>query len=58
MRMEMGTKLAMTRMRIDDGDEGVVDPNQIWVTARSMAMDPGLGAVHERERRKSGHQRR
>ena len=54
--MELRTKLAMTRMRIDDGDEGVADPNQIWVRARTMAMDPGQGAAHERERRKAGHQ--
>ena len=56
--MEPGTKLAMTRTRIDDGDEGVADPNQIWVRARTMAMDPGLGTAHERERRKPGRQRR
>ena len=56
--MEPGTKLAMTRMRINDDDEGVADPNQIWVRARMMAMDLGLGATHERERRKLGHQRR
>ena len=56
--MEPGTKLAMTRTRIDDGDEGVADPNHIWVRARTMAIDPGLGAMHERKRRKSGHQRR
>ena len=56
--MESGTKLAMTRTRIDDGDEGVADPNQIWVRARMMAMDLGLGAVHERERRKPGRQQR
>ena len=57
-RVELGTKLAMTRMRINDDDEGVADPNQIWVRARMMAMDPGLGAAHEWERRKPGHQRR
>ena len=56
--MDPGTKLAMTRTRIDDGDEGMVDPNQIWVRARTMAMDPGLGAAHELERCKPGRQRR
>ena len=34
--MESWTKLAMTRTRIDNGDEGMVDPNQIWVRARTM----------------------
>ena len=56
--MEPGTKLAMTRTRINDGDEAAVDPIQIWVRARTMAMDLGLGAAHERERRKPGLQRR
>ena len=49
--MEPGTKLAMTRTRIDDGDEATVDPNQIWARARMMAVDPGLGAALEWERR-------
>ena len=43
-----------TRMRIDDGNEAVVDPNQIWARARMMAADPGLDAVHEWERREPG----
>ena len=56
--MEPGTKLAMMRTRIDDGDEAAVDPNQIWARARMMAVDPGLGAVHEWERRELGRWRR
>ena len=52
--VEPGTKLAMTRTRID---EGMADPNLVWVRARTMAMDPGLGTVHERKRRKTGRQR-
>ena len=56
--MELGTKLATTRMRIDDGDEATVDPNQIWARARMMAADPGLGTTHEWERREPGRWRR
>jgi len=42
----------------DDGDEAAVDPNQIWARARMMAVDPGLGAAHEWERREPGRWRR
>ena len=48
----------MTRMRIDDGDEGIADPNQIWARARTMTADLGLGATHRWERREPGHWRR
>ena len=54
--MEPETMLAMTRTRIDDGDEGMADPNQIWVRARMMVMDSGLSAVFERERHKPSRQ--
>ena len=56
--MEPGTKLVMTRTRIDDGDEAAVDPNQIWARARMMVADPGLGTTHEWERREPGRWQR
>ena len=43
--MEPGTKLAMMRTRIDDGDEGAVDRNKIWVRARLTVVDLGLDAA-------------
>ena len=57
--MEPVIKLAMTRTRIDDGDEAAVDPiNQIWARVRMMAVDLGLGAAHKWERREPGRWRR
>ena len=56
--MEPGTNLAMTRTRIDDGDEGVADPNQIRVRARKTTADSGLGAAHGWERHEPGRRQR
>ena len=50
MRVETGTKLVMTRMRIDDSDEGTVDPNQLWVRVRTTVVDLSLGTAHGWER--------
>jgi hypothetical protein len=56
--MELWINLVMTRMRINDGDKGAADPNQIWVRAWTTAVDPGLGAAHGWQRREPGHRRR
>jgi hypothetical protein len=58
VRVEPGIKLAMMRTRINDGNEGAADPNQIWVRARTTTTDSVLGAMHRRERRELGHWRR
>ena len=56
--MEPGTKLAMMRTRIDDGDEGAVDRNKIWVRARLTVVDLGLDAAPGQERCEPGRRRR